>query len=89
MHGKPEESFLVSQITPVDGAAAMPPDGKPLSDVEIELIRQWIAAGAKDDTPPSTKVQYTRENPPVYSLPPVGHITGLRTERRTSGRRRL
>jgi WD40 repeat protein len=28
----------------------MPLNGKPLADGEIELIRQWIDAGAKDDT---------------------------------------
>lgn len=69
--GKPDESNLVAQITPVDGTAAMPPNGKPLSDVEVQLIRQWIAEGAIDDTPPSTKVSYSRDNPPVYALPPV------------------
>ncbi|MEQ9409386.1 MAG: DUF1549 domain-containing protein [Fuerstiella sp.] len=73
--GKPDESYLVSQITPTDGSAAMPQKGKPLSDVEINLIRRWIAEGAKDDTPPSSKVQYTRDNPPVYALPPV--VTSL------------
>ena len=69
--GKPDKSFLLEQITPVDGAAAMPPNDKPLSKLEIELVRNWIAQGAKDDTPPSSKVNYSRENPPVYSLPPV------------------
>ncbi|MDG2130833.1 MAG: DUF1549 domain-containing protein [Fuerstiella sp.] len=69
--GKPDESYLIAQITPEDGAASMPPKGKPLSDVEIELIRNWVAQGAKDDTPASTKVVYSRENPPQYSLPPV------------------
>lgn len=69
--GKPDESFLLQQITPEDGVAAMPPNGKPLSKVEIELIRNWITQGAKDDTPPTTKVNYSRDNPPVYSLPPV------------------
>lgn len=73
--GKPDESYLIDQITPVDGSAAMPPKGDPLSDVEIELIRTWIAQGAKDDTPASTQVVYSRQNPPVYSLPPV--VTSL------------
>ncbi|MEO1981643.1 MAG: c-type cytochrome domain-containing protein, partial [Fuerstiella sp.] len=73
--GKPDESYLITQITPEEGSAAMPPKGKPLSGVEIELIRNWIAQGAKDDTPASTKVIYSRENPPQYSLPPV--VTSL------------
>ena len=72
---KPDESFLVKQITPIDGAAAMPPNAKPLSSVEIELIRRWIAQGATNDAPPSTKVNYSRDNPPVYALPPV--VTSL------------
>ena len=69
--GHPNDSNLIAQITPTDGTAAMPPKGKPLSDVEIEVIRKWISEGAKDDTPASAKVRYSRENPPVYSLPPV------------------
>ncbi len=73
--GKPDESYLIAQITPTDGTAAMPPKGKPLADVELELIRKWITEGAKDDTPASTKVLYSRENPPTYSLPPV--VTSL------------
>lgn len=73
--GKPDESYLLEQIVPVDGAASMPPEGNPLSDVEVDLIRRWIAEGARDDTPPSSKVQYTADNPPVYSMPPV--VTSL------------
>ena len=69
--GKPDESYLVAQITPEDGSAAMPPKGNPLSQVEIDLIRQWITEGAKNDSPDSGKVAYTNDNPPVYSLPPV------------------
>ncbi|MEZ6130914.1 MAG: DUF1549 domain-containing protein [Planctomycetaceae bacterium] len=73
--GKPDESYLVAQITPQDGKAAMPPNGKPLSAVEIELLRTWIAQGAKDDTPESTSVPYSKDNPPQYVLPPV--VTSL------------
>ncbi|MEZ6124443.1 MAG: DUF1549 domain-containing protein [Planctomycetaceae bacterium] len=73
--GKPQNSGLMAQITPTDGKAAMPPNAPPMSAVEIELISRWIAEGAKDDSPPSSKVHYTRENPPVYALPPV--VTSL------------
>lgn len=73
--GKPEESYLLEQIIPVDGSASMPPEGKPLSEVEVDLIRRWIAEGANDDTPASSKVQYSVDNPPVYSMPPV--VTSL------------
>ena len=73
--GKPEESYLVKQVTPVNGEAEMPPKKKPLHEVEIALIRRWIAEGAKDDTPENAKQRFDAEHPPVYSQPPV--ITSL------------
>ena len=42
----PDESNLLELITPVDGEAQMPRGRKPLSEIEIELIRQWIVEGA-------------------------------------------
>ncbi len=47
--GKPEESELISRITADDSDVRMPPPQShlSLSDAEIELIRQWIAAGAE------------------------------------------
>lgn len=72
--GKPEESHLLSQITPVDGKAAMPKKGPALSAADIELIRSWIAAGAVDDSVASAS-QYNSEHPPVYSRAPL--ITSL------------
>lgn len=73
--GDPNASNLIQQITPdADGDAAMPPNGKALSDAEIKLVRQWISEGAKDDSPESPD-PYTRTNPPQYSLPPV--VTSL------------
>lgn len=73
--GKPDESYLVTLITPENGEASMPKGKKPLSKVEIDLIRSWISQGATNDTPPSTRKPVNKENPPVYSLPPV--ITSL------------
>ena len=48
--GKPDESYLIGQITPVDGVAEMPKNGDPLSDDEVALVRKWIEQGAHDDT---------------------------------------
>ncbi len=68
--GKPDESYLVKQITPVDGHAEMPAGTKqPLSDVEIETIRQWIAQGAMNDSPVQ-ELAFDREHPPTYRNPP-------------------
>ncbi|QDT50054.1 WD domain, G-beta repeat [Symmachiella dynata] len=72
---KPDESHLLELIVPVDGEAQMPRGRKPLTDFEIELIRQWIAQGGVNDTPESAKRHYDNEHPPVYTAPPV--VTSL------------
>src|SRR6059058_2120844 len=40
--GKPEKSYLIEQITPEGGKAAMPKDAPPLTDTQIATIRKWI-----------------------------------------------
>ena len=47
--GKPVGSRLIEEIAGDD--ANMPKDGDPLKPAEVTLITQWIAQGAKDDTP--------------------------------------
>jgi len=69
--GNPDGSALIAQITPVDGKAAMPKDKGPLSEVDIKLLREWIAQGAQDDTPANAVQKYDAEHPPVYSRQPV------------------
>ena len=73
--GDPSASFLMTRITPVDGEAEMPPEGPPLADAEIDLIRRWVEQGAKDDTPENVTRRYDTENPPIYTRPPV--VTSL------------
>src|SRR5881296_800170 len=46
--GKADESPLVDQIS--GNPPAMPKNSPPLSPKEIEVIKRWIAEGAKDDT---------------------------------------
>ena len=70
--GKPEASHLLSQITPgVDGKSEMPKTGKPLAPADIELIRRWIAEGAKNDSPASVGQRVDAEHPPAYTRQPV------------------
>src|SRR4051812_22370839 len=69
--GKPGDSYLLEQITPTKGEAAMPKEKPPLSAADIALIRRWIEEGAKDDTPPNTSPPIDAAHPPVYSGPPV------------------
>lgn len=74
--GKPDESYLVEEITPgADGKAEMPKKKKPLHETEIALIQRWIEEGAKDDTPENARQRYDQDHPPVYVKPPV--ITSL------------
>lgn len=74
--GKPDESMLVQQLLSREGKPPAMPKGKdPLIEREIALIKQWIAQGAKDDTPLSARQVVDMEHPPAYSLPPV--ITSL------------
>jgi mono/diheme cytochrome c family protein/roadblock/LC7 domain-containing protein len=73
--GKPDDSEILSQITPVDGQAAMPKGQPPLSGEEIAKIKQWIMEGASDDSPMAQREVVDSDHPPVYALPPV--ITSL------------
>jgi len=73
--GKPQDSYLMAQITPTDGVAEMPKKAKPLTAPELALVTRWIEQGAKDDTPESAKPKYDMDHPPVYNAPPV--ITSL------------
>ncbi len=69
--GKPEESYLLEQITPIDGHAEMPKgELPPLAESEIEQIRKWIAAGAPNDSKVAGPV-FNATNPPVYPRAPV------------------
>jgi WD40 repeat protein/mono/diheme cytochrome c family protein len=75
--GKPEASYLIEQIRPREnGKFEMPKGRDPLNPVQIKTVTDWIAQGAKDDTPASAKaVAVDAANPPRYSAPPV--ITSL------------
>ena len=43
--GKPQDSLIIQKISGSEGGLRMPP-GKPLSESEIDLIRNWIDQGA-------------------------------------------
>ena len=52
--GSVAESYLIDVLTG-DAGLRMPPEGEPLDDAQIDLIRAWIAAGApsRPTRPPS------------------------------------
>jgi hypothetical protein len=64
--GNPDESYLIQQITPERGRAAMPKRKRPLADADISLIRRWIAEGALDDSAAGTPPDAYRD---VRSVP--------------------
>jgi WD40 repeat protein len=69
--GHPEQSLVIEQILSKDGNKPAMPKGKdPLSAAEVEIIKKWIAAGAKNDTPKTQERVVDAEHPPVYALPP-------------------
>ena len=43
---QPDESLLLQRITDPDPSTRMPPEGQPLSQSQIDLLRKWIRAGA-------------------------------------------
>lgn len=47
--GHPEQSLLIHRITESPKDIRMPFLGKPLSDEQINLLKTWIAQGAKED----------------------------------------
>jgi WD40 repeat protein/mono/diheme cytochrome c family protein len=69
----PERSMVIEQVLPqARGKPPLMPKGRPpLKTQEIELIRKWIAQGAKDDTPKTQQEVVDADHPPVYLLPPV------------------
>ncbi len=70
--GQPDESLTVKYLLAVV-RPQMPMGGAPLPQDQIELFRDWIKAGAKDDSPaPEVSVR----KPALYQQAPV--ITALR-----------
>jgi WD40 repeat protein len=67
--GKPDESLVVQYIS--GAKPEMPKNAEKLKPVQVDLIRRWIAQGAKDDTPDGVKDPVTADNPPKYASPPV------------------
>jgi hypothetical protein len=47
VEGKPDESLLIERVT----SGEMPPGKKKLTAAEIEVLRKWIAGGAKVESP--------------------------------------
>src|SRR5258708_25754444 len=66
--GDPDGSLTVRYIS--GPTPNMPKNAKPLDPKEVDLIKRWIAEGAKNDTP-IIKDPIDSEHPPVYKQAPV------------------
>ena len=71
--GAPDESLTVKYLLAVV-KPQMPMGGAPLPKDQIDLIRDWIREGAKDDTPAA--IERSALTPSTYTQAPV--ITALR-----------
>jgi WD40 repeat protein/mono/diheme cytochrome c family protein len=70
--GNAAKSLVIAQITPQNGKTPAMPKGKPpLLERDVNLIKKWIAQGAKDDTLASARDNVDMDHPPSYVLPPV------------------
>ena len=66
--GKPQDSYLLSQIALDSSGNAEMPKGKntkPLHEVEIAKIEQWIKEGARDDSPEVAGNLFTMDKKPI------------------------
>jgi WD40 repeat protein len=66
----PAEGLILKYVKG-ESQPRMPLGGQPLTAEEIGFIAGWIAAGAKDDTPPDAKDSISAATPPIYYQPPV------------------
>jgi WD40 repeat protein len=64
--GKADDSLTMKYLAG-DIQPRMPLGQKPLDDASAAIFREWIAAGAKNDSP----VSVSRNEPTVYTQPPV------------------
>src|SRR5437879_7721799 len=58
--------YLTGEMKP-----QMPLGQPPLSAEQVELVRNWVAAGGKDDTPSEARETVSADKPVVYTQPPV------------------
>ncbi|MCX6862854.1 MAG: DUF1549 domain-containing protein, partial [Verrucomicrobia bacterium] len=71
--GKPDESPIVRHIRGLADAAQMPKGSPALNAEELHLIRQWIAAGALDDSTAAAKT-LSAPNPSQHSALNAGRL---------------
>ena len=66
----PAQGLIVKYLTG-ETKPQMPLGQPPLPAEQIELVRAWVAAGRKDDTPAEARETTAVNTPIVYTQPPV------------------
>lgn len=66
--GNAKDSIIIDEISGEE--PSMPKEGDPLTKDEIALIENWIAQGAKDDTPANAN-SFRLATLPTYIVPPI------------------
>jgi WD40 repeat protein len=67
---KPDESYLVELITSDDADVRMPKEGEELAAADIDIVRRWIAEGAKFDGPDAAAPMDSYLPKPAHPQPP-------------------
>ncbi|MFP6763586.1 MAG: DUF1549 domain-containing protein [Planctomycetaceae bacterium] len=73
---QPDESLLLQRVSDPDLSGRMPPEGKPLSQLQIDLLRKWITAGAvspADENPDADPRDHWAFNSPQRNVPEQIH----------------
>ena len=78
----PGKSLLIDRISTTNSDERMPPEGKPLTEAQIAILRKWIQQGARSpagEKPESDPRQHWSFKPPVRpTLPAVKHTAWVR-----------
>jgi WD40 repeat protein len=71
--GRPEESELIARIVSSDESARMPQLDDPFAQSEIDLIRRWIADGARFDGRDQQRPFKSQSPSPAQPIPPESY----------------
>jgi len=73
---QPDESLLLQRVSDPDPSGRMPPEGQPLSQSQIDLLRKWITTGAvspADENPDADPRDHWAFRPPRRNVPEQTH----------------
>ena len=54
--GNSQQSLLLQRVTSTDELDRMPPEGEPLTEKQIEILKQWVESGAQSPADESPQV---------------------------------